>query len=95
LDLVVVYGIEPHSVEAVPGKKSRVMIGHDRFQHFSQQSEDGHYYLRPDRIMAMFVLDDDFEFVKETDEAMFNAECEQDQKVLNTLKRVKYFFCLN
>lgn len=88
MDLVLVYGIEPYAIEAAPGKDNKIMIGNDRFEHFAHVSEDGHYYLRPDRIMSLFIIDDTFEYLDGIDNEAYQFEREQDQHVKDSLQKV-------
>jgi len=57
LDVLIVYGADPCSIERAPDSKDSLrMIGRHRFEDFSLPAKDGHYYLRSDRIQAAFVI---------------------------------------
>lgn len=55
LDLCVVYATEPRSLHTTPGGRANArMIRKATFQQFSLLSEDGSYYIRPDRVVGCF-----------------------------------------
>jgi len=58
LDLVFVYGIEPDVLTQAPGGRDNAkMISKASIECFSLPHPDGNYFLRPDRIMAAFLID--------------------------------------
>ncbi len=58
LDLVIVYGAEPSALMQAPGGRANAkMVGRASFGALSLPDASGNYFLRPDRILALFVLD--------------------------------------
>jgi hypothetical protein len=58
LDLVFVYGIEPEVLSQAPGGRDNCkMVTKAIFDAIALPHNDGNYFLRPDRIMAAFLLE--------------------------------------
>jgi len=57
LDVCVVYGIDPSMMQAPGGSDNAKMVSRQSFEDFSLPHADGNYFLRPDRILAAFLLD--------------------------------------
>lgn len=52
------YGAEPTSLQQAPGgRDNAVMVTKSYFHVLSLSAADGNYFLRPDRILGMFLLD--------------------------------------
>jgi len=81
LDCVLVYGVDPLILSDVPGGRDDAkMVKKVMFESFSLPTEDGNYFLRPDRILGMFLLDPghvpgDYMEAQE----MLNTEISKDQ----------------
>jgi len=60
IDLCVVYGADPSVLQQEPGgRDNSKMVSKQTFEDLSLPHADGNYYLRPDRILAAFLLDPD------------------------------------
>jgi len=58
LDLVIVYAAEPGSLTQAPGGRDNArVVSKATFAALSLADEAGNYFLRPDRIMGMFIVD--------------------------------------
>ena len=58
LDLCIVYGVDPGALIQAPGGRDNArVVSKAMFAAASLPDEAGSYFLRPDRIMGMFVLD--------------------------------------
>ena len=58
LELVFVYGADPSVLTIAPGGRDNArMVSKATFMALALPDADGNYFLRPDRIMGMFLLD--------------------------------------
>jgi hypothetical protein len=58
LDVVIVYGISPWILEQAPGGRVNAkMVSRSHFASLSLPDMDGNFFLRPDRILGMFLID--------------------------------------
>ena len=58
LDLVIVYGADTSVLTLAPGGRDNArMVSKGTFEALTLPNVDGNYFLRPDRIMGMFLLD--------------------------------------
>jgi hypothetical protein len=58
LDVCLVYGVEPSVLQQAPGGRDNAkMVSKAAFTDLALPHADGNYYLRPDRILAAFLLD--------------------------------------
>lgn len=58
LDVVFVYGAEPHALTQAPGGRDNAfMISKTTFELLSLPDTNGNYFLRPDRILGVFLID--------------------------------------
>mmetsp|Transcript_46260 Transcript_46260/g.59463 ORF Transcript_46260/g.59463 Transcript_46260/m.59463 type:complete len:919 (+) Transcript_46260:649-3405(+) len=89
LDLLIVYGAEPCCIRKSP-LPGQVMIGQDRLEEFSKVNADnGNFYLRPDRIFAALILDENMQQQQQNlrleDQFHINQEIENDYKTSQLL----------
>lgn len=58
LDLVIVYGVEPLALSQAPGGRDNAkVVSKFDFESFSVAHMDGNFFLRPDRILGVFLID--------------------------------------
>jgi hypothetical protein len=57
LDLLIVYGVDPTILTPAPGgRDNAVMVSKFDFESLTYPHNDGNYFLRPDRILGMYVI---------------------------------------
>jgi hypothetical protein len=57
LDLVIIYGAQPQILSPAPGgRDNAVMVRKADFEALAYPHADGNYFLRPDRILGLFVI---------------------------------------
>jgi len=89
LDVVFVYGINPKCVEQAPGgRENAKMVSKVLFEGFSDIKPDGHFYLRPDYIKAVMLIDGTTGYPTNRKEAKMELDLEisNDGKVQEQLK---------
>lgn len=58
LDLVIVYGCDPRILSQAPGGRDNAkVVGKAAFEALSKADQEGNLFLRPDRILGMFLID--------------------------------------
>ena len=90
LDVCIIYGTEPWALSPAPGGRDNArMMSKATFDSLSLPTPDGNFFLRPDRILAMILLDpasppaDYFMAMDGLDE-----ECARDQATTDALRGV-------
>jgi hypothetical protein len=87
LDVCLVYGMEPSVLQQAPGGRDNAkMVSKATFADLALSQADGSYYLRPDRILAAFLLDPKRPPLgKEALDSEFEAEAKRDAETKESL----------
>jgi hypothetical protein len=80
LDMLIVYGAHPQTLSPAPGgRNNAVMVRKSDFELLSRPTPEGNYFLRPDRILAVFQFDSSRRLKGLNEEVKLQFEKEEEE----------------